>query len=92
MLPSSDRVQFIAPGSKADLLAMCQGLFPADIRIAVQEIVMMMMPSLFTQIIGQLAVRHRVSFKTCVRTGLIQRYGIEGGKHTDIRQNRCVVL
>lgn len=37
-------MQLVIPCSKADLLTVGQGLFPADIRIAVQEMIVMVMP------------------------------------------------
>ena len=41
---------------------MCESLFPVNIRVAVQEVIMVMVPVFFCQIITELAVSDGFSF------------------------------
>ena len=54
--------------------------------------IMMIAKSLFCHGIRQLAVRQRCLLQAGIHTGLIQRQGIKGCKHTDIGQNRSIVF
>ena len=73
----SNADQLIIPGAEADLFSMGQGFPPADIGIAVFEMIMMMVPSGPGQIIRKLAVGQRLRGKAEIRTGLVQSYRIE---------------
>ncbi len=85
-------MQFVVPCSKADLLAVGQGLFPADIWIAVQEMIVMVVPVRVCQVISQLAVGNRCCLQTEICAGLVQSYRIERCKHADIWKYRCVIF
>ena len=52
----------------------------------------MVVPVRIRQMISQLAVGDRSCLQTEICAGLVQRYRIERGKHTDIRKDRCVIL
>ena len=54
--------------------------------------IVMIPKSLFCHGIRQLAVRQRCLLQAGIHAGLIQRQWIKGCKHTDIRQNRSIVL
>ena len=84
--------QLVFTCSEADLLTMGQGFFPADIGVAVQEMVVMVMPLRIRQVIAQLAVPDRIRLQAQICARLIQRHRIEGRQHADIRQDRRIVL
>ena len=85
-------MQFIFPGSKADLLPVNQHFLPVDIGIAVREMIMMMMPVRFGQVVPQLTVPHRCCLLAQVHAGLIQCHRVKGGQHADIGQDRGIIF
>ena len=88
----SNTDEIIIPGSQADLFPVGKGFTPADIGIAVLEMIMVMLPAGPGQVIGKLAVGHGIRRKTEIRTGLVQCYRIKGGQHAEVRQDRSVIF
>ena len=62
------------------------------IRIAVEEVVMVVLPVRLREIIAELAVPDRLRLKAEIHARLIKRHWIEAGEHTDIRQNRGIIF
>ena len=84
--------QFIGAAAEANLLGVFECLLPAYVRVAVQEMVVMMVPVRFREVVAELTVADRRGSETRVDTGLIEGNRIKGGKHSDIRKNRSVIL
>ena len=89
---SFDRHQFIAARAHADLLAVLERLFPMDVRVVVEEVVVVMMPVRFREIVRELAVRQRRRLEASVSTGLVECDGVKRGEHALVRQDRRIVL
>ena len=77
---------------KADLFAVLQGFLPFDVRVAVQDVVVMVVPFRVSQMIPQLAVANRLRLLAQIHAGLIQRNGIKGCQHSDIWKDWSIVL
>ena len=86
------RNQLILSGAEPDLLPMLQRLFPADIRIAVHKMIVMLMEMRVREMLAQLTVADRLRFLAKIHASLIQRNRIERRQHAKIRQNRRVVF
>ena len=71
---------------------MSEGLLPADVRVAVLEVVVMVLPAGFRQVVRKLAVGEGIRGEAEIRAGLVQRHRVEGGQHAEIRKDRGVVL
>lgn len=71
---------------------MFQGRLPVDVGVAVEEMVVMMVPIGLCQMIRQLAVGHGRRLLTGIDTGLIEGYRVKGSEHADVRQDRRVVF
>ena len=84
--------QFIGAAAEADLLGMLERFLPAYVRVAVKEMVVMMVPVRFREVVSELTVADRRGSETSVNAGLIEGNRIKGGEHSDIRKNRSVIL
>ena len=60
--------------------------------IAVHEVVMVMLPVRFRQIVAELAVGHGRRLLAGIHAGLVQSHRVKGREHADVGQNRCVVI
>lgn len=64
---------------------------PIDVGVTVEEVVMMVVPIRFGQVIRQLAVRHRRCFHAGIGTGLVEGDRVKGSEHADVWQDRRIV-
>ena len=85
-------MQCVFSRPQTDLFTVLQGFFPFDVRVAVQEAVMMMVPIRVSQVISKLAVANRRGFLAKVSACLIQSHGVERCEHPDVGQNGCIIL
>lgn len=84
--------QFIFSGPQTNFFRVFQRFLPMDVRVAVHEVVVVMMPLGLGQIIGQLAVRHGRCSLAGIDTGLVDGYGVKGSKHADVRQDSRIIF
>ena len=59
--------ELIFPRAHAELFGVFERFFPFDVRVRVEEVVVMMLPVGFCEVVGELAVRHRLGFEACRR-------------------------
>ena len=76
--------QLVSPGSQTDLFPMGEGFFPADIRVAVFEVVVVVLPARLCQVIRELAVGERFRGEAEICAGLVQRYRGQACKNSDV--------
>ena len=84
--------QFVGSGAETDLLGVLERLLPAHVWIAVQEVVVIVVPVRLRKVVAELTVADRRRLQACVNASLVERDRIEGGKHSDVRKNRSVIL
>ena len=84
--------QHIFPAAQADLFCLLQGGLPLDVGVGVLEVIVVAAPARLCQVLSQLAVGQQGSGQAGIGAGLVQRYRVKRGKHTDIRQDGCVIL
>ena len=71
---------------------MLQRFFPVNVGIAVHEMIVVMLPVRFRQVVAELAVGHWRHFLAGIHAGLIQGYRVKGSEHADVGQNRRIVV
>ena len=89
---SMNRLQRIRAASKANFLRMLQCFPPAHVRIAVHEMISIIVEVRIRKMISQLGIPNRLCLQTQIHTGLVQCNRIKGRQHADIRKNRRIVF
>ncbi len=89
---SAHRHQVIAARADAELFTVNEGFFPGNVRIAVEEVIMVMVPVGLCKVVAELGIPDRLCFEAEVGAGLIESDRIKGREHADIRQDRRVIF
>ena len=84
--------ELIGARAHADFLGVLEGLFPMHVGVGVEEVVVVALPVLLCEVVGELAVWQRRRLEAGIRTGLVERHRVERGKHALVRQDRRIVL
>ena len=88
----SDLLQGVLAGAHADLFGLLQRCLPLDIGVGILEVVVVAVPAGLCKVLAQLTVGQGLCVQAGIGTGLIQRHGVKGGEHADIRQDGGIVL
>ena len=71
---------------------MLQGFLPMDVGIAVHEVVVVVVPVRFCEVVTKLAVRQGCRLLSGIDTCLVDGHGVEGGKHPDVGEDGGVIV
>lgn len=87
-----DSFQFILSRTKADLFRLIKGCLPFNIRVGIFKMIVVAVPSRLCKVLAKLTVFNRSCLQAGIGTRLVKSNRVEACKHSDIRQDRSIVL